>query len=702
MSEDFFSKNNEIYQKTLETLTGSKTGNTGGPKKKEKINSILAAVNRLNTENQPTTGNQAQNRINPDGSGTKITQKTDKNGNLITETVTMGAGGKVLSKKATVKDKKGRNIHTSQINYTYDKNGKLKKTNASTINSRGKTTQENIYGSDGKLKHQKKETITVKDGKRLKSHAETDYNYTNGKLSSTTVRGTDTVGKPFESTANYEADGKTIKNKTNSYYKRGALHKDYYEGENLTNRTRGGLPSTRIVYEADGKTVKETIKNKFDGNGVLIGREKYDRNDKLIEEHDFSKVDGHFDTAYQIGKGDCYLLASINALSQTEEGQEILRQNITESVNKNGEKVYTITFPGAEIARASLINGTGEVKMGKLPADKVHIQGSYTVTEAELEAAAKRAGKDYSAGDKDVLLYEIAYEKYRKDVAQTIKDNNLNPNKTRYIAGLGIANASSQDKLSGGTAAETTFILTGRQSNMYSNPQKAPTCYVDSDMNMYVTDASGNLDSDFNAKAAAVIVNNKPNNDVDGMLADLREDSRDGKIDNYAATASFTVSSQEVNGQVISGGGHALTIVKVTDDEVVLSNPWDPDTNITMTIDEFKKATKNVSCIELNPQEQAQNRPNSSNNTGGKIQSLLSQMNSSHPPRPHLSSGQRENLNSFINRYIVQQGVTPSKANFQKVLNALRQLNPDAVKTENGEMYLDAGTEINLPDFDDI
>ena len=68
MSEDFFSKNNEIYQKTLETLTGSKTGNTGGPKKKEKINSILAAVNRLNTENQPTTGNQAQNRINPDGS----------------------------------------------------------------------------------------------------------------------------------------------------------------------------------------------------------------------------------------------------------------------------------------------------------------------------------------------------------------------------------------------------------------------------------------------------------------------------------------------------------------------------------------------------------------------------------------------------------------------------------------------------------
>ena len=162
------------------------------------------------------------------------------------------------------------------------------------------------------------------------------------------------------------------------------------------------------------------------------------------------------------------------------------------------------------------------------------------------------------------------------------------------------------------------------------------------------------------------------------------------------------MSSQEVNGQVISGGGHALTIVKVTDDEVVLSNPWDPDTNITMTIDEFKKAATLVTCIELNPQEQAQSNQNNSNDTGGKIQSLLSRINSQQPSRPVLTSEQRENLISFAHRYIAQHGITPSKANVQKILNALRELNPDAVKTENGEMYLDAGTEINLPDFDDI
>lgn len=88
--------------------------------------------------------------------------------------------------------------------------------------------------------------------------------------------------------------------------------------------------------------------------------------------------------------------------------------------------------------------------------------------------------------------------------------------------------------------------------------------------------------------------------------------------------------------------------------------------------------------------------------TGGKIQSLLSRINSQQPSRPVLTSEQRENLISFAHRYIAQHGITPSKANVQKILNALRELNPDAVKTENGEMYLDAGTEINLPDFDDI
>ena len=61
-------------------------------------------------------------------------------------------------------------------------------------------------------------------------------------------------------------------------------------------------------------------------NIVLIP-EKEIKDNKIVIQKDFSKVDGVFDTAYQIGKGDCYLLSAINSLSQTEAGQKLLQKN---------------------------------------------------------------------------------------------------------------------------------------------------------------------------------------------------------------------------------------------------------------------------------------------------------------------------------------------------------------------------------------
>ena len=566
------------------------------------------------------------------------------------------------------------------------------------IRDRQKTTTVNTFNSDGKISHVNKKVKIKNNGKPLTFESQADYHYANGKLTSKEVTGTDQGGNPYSYVETYESDGRTIKSRSQSSYKRGALQKDYYEGENLKNRIQGGLPDTRVIYEDDGKTIKETIKNNFDENGVLIGREKYDSNGKLIDKKDFSKVDGKFDTAYQIGKGDCYLLASINALSQTEEGQRILQENVKVSVNENGEKVYTISFPGAEKARQALINGTGEVKIGKLPEDKVHIQGSYTITESELEEAAKRAGKDYSAGDKDVLLYEIAYEKYRDDVSETIKDNKLDPKKTSHIAGLGIAPNHNNDTLSGGYTQEATFILTGKQSDLYSNNRKVPTCYIDSDMNMHITDNNGIINTG-DEKAIAVVADNGRRTSMDEMLGNLREDSKDGKIDNYAATATFNVSSQEVNGQVILGGGHALTIVKVTDNEVILSNPWNPDTPISMTIEDFKKSAKSISYIELNSQQAPQN----SQNLGSKIEAAFSrlQSNQNHPTRP-TRIPQRQTLNAFINQYFNQNSTALSEDKIQKLQDAIKRLNAGLIKSDNGELYLEAGSEINLPDFDEI
>lgn len=696
MVDDFSSKNPDLVNKINAARYG-KTGKVQDENKQTKINSILANLGKINSQNTNPSGSPQQTHINPDGSGTKVTQKVDKNGNVTTEVVTLGAGGKVLNKNTTVKNSQGRLLQSSNTKYQYDKNGKLIKNFQVTQTQNKKISITNEFNSEGKISHSNKEITTKKNGKTIKTSSETDFHYENGKLVSREVRGKDENGNPRMVKDTYEEDGKTLKTKHYSYYKRGVLHQDYYEGENLKNRTRGGLPSRQVIYEEDGKTVKATIVNEFDNNGVLIGRKKYDNAGKLIEQHDFSKIDGKFDTAYQIGKGDCYLLASINALSQTEAGQKILQQNVKVSVDENGEKVYTISFPGAQIARESLINGTGEVNMSKLPEDKVHIQGSYTVTEAELEEAAKRAGKDYSAGDKDVLLYEIAYEKYRNDVAQTIKDNNLNPRKTLYVAGLGIAHPSQNDTLSGGISAEATFILTGKQSDLYLNPRKAPTCYIDSDMNMHVADSEGNINTE--DKAMAVMTNYNGKTPVDEMLDNLREDSLDGKIDNYAATADFIVSTQEVNGEVIPSGGHSLTIVKVTDNEVILSNPWDPDNHISMTIDEFKQAATKLTCMSMTPQQSTNNPQNFSS----RLQNLVSaiQSNNYHPNKP-IPLSQRQTLSSIMNQYQQAHGIKPTDNKFQKILDKIKQLNSDVLKTENNELYFDAGTKIKLPDLNDI
>lgn len=662
------------------------------------------------------TAKTPETRINSDGSGTKVTTKTDKNGNNITTVDTLAAGGKVLNRSTIVKSKSGEFVSQTKTDFEYDENGKLKK-NKSVQKTKNETiTTTRNFNENGKVANAHTDVEMKDKGKTYKHYTDTQFEYKDGKLTKRLVSGKNIEGKPFSITDNYEADGKTLKDRTHDYYKRGALYHDVYNGANLTNRTQGGLPTTRIEYKADGKTVKHTIKNEFDADGVLIGREKFDKNGKVIEKKDFSQLDGKFDTAYQIGKGDCYLLASINSLSQTEEGQKLLQQNVKVSVNDKGEKVYTISFPGAANAREALISGKGNASIGQLPEDKVHIQGSYTITEAELNDAAKRAGKDYSAGDKDVLLFEVAYDKYRKDVAQTIKDNHIDPRKTKYVAGLGISNVSG-DTLSGGNAAEATYILTGKKSLVYENKSNIPTCYVDSNMQMHILeDENGNL-----VKAGVMAVENTQNANIDSILDKLRKDSADGKIDDFAASVSFIVSSQEVNGSTIKGGGHALTIRKVTENEVILSNPWDPDTDIVMSITDLKKAAKNVYCMQLNATSQTSQAPQTSQpsqapqapsasptGNGGGINPSSQPQQGAEVEGTKYKVQKGDGYIRLLRKALKDQGIEPTAENLKKAKEQFRAANKKGTvqryekgphKEWYGNEYLLSGAEVIIPKF---
>lgn len=647
----------------------------------EQFQTVVQRASKYSSQTTKTQNGQTITTcFNADGSGTKIVTGKDKKGNEIKQTYIFGKGHWL--EKVVSQNSKG----TETWDYTYGENKKPSRINITIQDKKGKITstftKKLEYNENNECES---EHIEQKNASGKTVLLQTN-NYNNGKLSTQTTQTLDQTGKEHRTVNTFEADGKTIKTSEKSYYKRGALHKDYYEGANLQNRLNY-LPSERTVYEDDGKNIKQVIKNQFNENGILIGREEYNKDGKLVDKKDFSKVDGHFDASYQGGRGDCYLLAAINSLSETEAGEKLLQQNVKE--NKDG--TYTINFPGVAIARKTLISGEGGAnvptkdgkKLKKLPENKVHLTGNYTITPEELEEASKLAGKKYSSGDKDVLLLELAYEKYRDEVMDTIEDNNIKQEQTLYIAGLDMGSQTDKgDYLSGGGCDSAIFILTGKQAEAYNVSSKnKPVCYVDSDFNMHVPDENNII----NKKAMAVhtTVDGAGRNDnLDKLLDKLRQDSKDGKVDNYAATASFKVSSQEVNGKIIGGGGHGLSVLKVTDDTVTLSNPWSPEDHIEMSIDDFKKSSFHMSLTKVNEK---------STNTINK---------------PNYTIPKGMGYTTMIKNALIKQGIEATKENIQKAKAQFEQVNPDAVHTYNGKKeawkgnkFLYVNAQVFIPNF---
>lgn len=89
--------------------------------------------------------------------------------------------------------------------------------------------------------------------------------------------------------------------------------------------------------------------------------------------------DGKIDYACQFRIGNCWMLGQLNSLSQTEFGAEVIKKAIT----KNEDGSYTVTFEGDN--------------------------KSYIITESEIKSA--RALREYSRGDVDMLIMELAFEK---------------------------------------------------------------------------------------------------------------------------------------------------------------------------------------------------------------------------------------------------------------------------------------------------
>ncbi|MBQ8459791.1 hypothetical protein IJ541_06785 [bacterium] len=711
-------------------------------------------------------GSKTVSNFKADGSGTEVTTGKDKNGNPVKTTVTYGQGGvkqkaethtanetisstyvnneqgkptiikttvsdaktgklkknseekfqydnngNRISSESTVTDSKGKTVSKTQSNYEYT-NGKLSKSTTQKQDANGSSKTVSTYDpKTGKISTANTEKINVdKNGNKTKTNCTTNYEYSqDGKLQKQSTKGVDANGKPYEIIDTFGPDGKTKTGRTRTYYKGESLRKDTYDGTNLENRTKGNVPTESVVYEADGKTIKEKIVNKFDENGVVIGQETYDKDNKLVDTKDFSKLDGHYDVSYQKNRGDCYLLASINSLAQTQEGQKLMKENVKEIKDDKGNVVaYEVSFPGAEQTRQDIINGKYDKEFGgKVPADKVHIKGTYTVTKEELDAAAQKEGVSYSVGDKDVLLTEVAYEKYRADVVKTHTDNGLNPadkkqNLSGKVPGMGVAaeKVAEGDYLSGGTTDEATYVLTGKKANKYSrNSKEVPTCYISQpDLQMSIPSDQKNKLSDEKV--------NDPN--LDKTMQPVIKDCKDGKLDNYSVSVSFNVSQQEVNGKVVQGGGHAFSVKSMTEDKVVLANPWNPEEDIVMSMEDFKRSVKSVEFVPLKTGNSNTSQTEQTGGSGqsGNVGNTGSTTSNQPAQKSNYTVPKGKGYKTMIKEALISQGIPATPENIQKAQAQFEKENPGAVHIYNGSntkwrgnKFLMENAKVFIPNF---
>ena len=309
-------------------------------------------------------------------------------------------------------------------------------------------------------------------------------------------------------------------------------------------------------------------------------------------------TDGYIGDSKQAKRGDCYLLAEVNAIRNTKNGQELLTKNC----KKNKDGSYTVTLPGANKIREEY------AKRG-LPCE---VTGSYTISAEALEKAV--LSDAYSKGDLEVVAYELAVEAYRAEMSITVGKNGKNGVKQTDAESNVNYNGFGKngDVLSGGRTFDAGFLLTGNKSEVFEGSQKRYNRvkpYKDgkygyitreemarrtgADISMYENSKDGKV------KAGVSEVSHYTQNEqaINSMLSKY-----EGKEGDYAITFGVRVAQNGPDGTTKAGGGHALNVLKITKDTVYVANPWHPDKIEPIPRSEFVKMTTTLSALPTTEQ----------------------------------------------------------------------------------------------------
>jgi len=537
----------------------------------------------------------AQNNFTYDGKdgrivkyddGTCVFQTTEtKNGKTTVISYKFNSEKDIEKKKPSQQTVTVDGKKAATMNFEYSRNGKIK--HKQTFNGDNVLLRDEEYNKDGKIKHRK----MYNTNGELK--ADVEFNWTSATENE--VKEYDKDHKLVFSGKNtyWDEEGKNVKTQ-NFYYPDG---KKQMERECWEN----GKTKTQTTYYENGQ-----IKSQSEcwDNGNVKTQTRYDEQGNVTGTVS-PEIDGNFGNSTQYGQGDCYLLSSINSIRELNGGQEMLKNLVQVSTNSSGEKVYTVTFPGAKLAAEGLKTDS------RINPNKMYITGTYTFTESEMQEILKNAGSNYSLGDGDVILLEAAFEKYREEVNQTMKENGIKSSQTG-TAGLQ-GGSDSNNVLYGGRSEDATFILTGHQSEVFQDYNVANGLDIASlqetgELNIVPRNRQkgGKIKAGVSEVSSQMTSSQKK---LDEMLDKIMNDEQDGSKD-FIATAGFKTIGKDG-----SEGGHAFTIKSVTADTVTLINPWHPDKEVTMTREEFKQCCMTMAISDTSQPAMSEDEVNPQNGT---------------------------------------------------------------------------------------
>ena len=172
---------------------------------------------------------------------------------------------------------------------------------------------------------------------------------------------------------------------------------------------------------------------------------KWDNDSKTFSEFGYavdfkkmqaSKADGKIDNFIQGNIGDCWLLSTINGLKKSEKGRKLLEKSLKIDDDNN----ITVTLQGPK--------------------------KTYKITGEEMDSIMKDRNYHYSIGDKDVVAIEIAFERFRQEIAESSPHFRVSNMYNYYHR----PQFDGDMALEGGHNYNALHVLTGMESDRVYSP----------------------------------------------------------------------------------------------------------------------------------------------------------------------------------------------------------------------------------------